>query len=82
MRNFKRNRSRGFRGGNNRSFGQYRSNGQGSRPRYRSRGASLNPLMFVKRAVDVVETPYEPVNSFSDFSTHVTHFSAVTYTFQ
>ena len=27
----------------------------------------MNPLMFVKRAVDVVETPYVPVNSFSDF---------------
>lgn len=47
MRNYKRSRSRGFRGQN--------------------RGVSLNPLMFVKRAVDVVETPYVPVNSFSGF---------------
>jgi len=47
MRNFKRGRSRGFRGRNNRS--------------------TLNPLMFVRKAVDVVETPYVPVNSFSDF---------------
>jgi len=34
---------------------------------YRSKGPSLNPLMFVKKAVDVVETPYVPANSFSDF---------------
>ena len=43
MRNFKRGRSRGF------------------------RGASLNPLMFVRKAVDVVEIPYTPRNSFSNF---------------
>lgn len=58
MRNFKRSRSRGFRGQNNRSFSQRR---------YRNKGASLNPLMFVRKAVDVAETPYLPVNSFSDF---------------
>ena len=56
MRNFKRGRSRDFRGQNSRSFG-----------RYRNKGASLNPLMFVRRAVDVDETPYMPANSFSDF---------------
>jgi len=68
MSNFHRGRSRGFRGRNRRSFGKHRSNRSGGqKSRYRSRGASLNPLMFVKRAVDVVETPYVPVNSFSDF---------------
>jgi len=61
MRNFKRGHYRGYRGRNNRSSsrGRYR--------RYHSKGPSLNPLMFVKKAVDVVETPYVPVNSFSDF---------------
>ena len=58
MRNFKRGRSRDFRGQNSRSFGQ---------GRYRNKGASLNTLMFVRRAVDVDETPYVPANSFSDF---------------
>ena len=27
----------------------------------------MNPLMFVRKAHDVVETPYMPLNSFSDF---------------
>jgi len=54
MRNFNRGHSRGFRGRNNRS-------------RYRNKSASLNPLMFVRKAIDVTETPYMPVNSFSDF---------------
>lgn len=67
MRNFKRNRSRGFRGQNRRSFGRYRPNRSGGRSRYRNKGASLNPLMFVRKAVDVVEISYVPVNSFSDF---------------
>lgn len=58
MRNSRRGRSRGFRKQNNRSGGQDRS---------RNRGDSLNPLMFVRKAIDVVETPYVPVNSFSDF---------------
>jgi len=58
MRNFYRGRSRGFRGQNSRSGGQ---------GRYRNKGASLNPLMFVMKAVDVVEGPYVPMNSFSDF---------------
>lgn len=66
MRNSKRGRSRGFRGKNNRSFGRYRSR-SGGRGRYRNRGVSLNPLMFVRKAIDVVEIPYVPVNSFSDF---------------
>ena len=35
--------------------------------RYRNKGVFLNPLMFVRKAVDVVETPYVPVNSFSEF---------------
>jgi len=66
MRNFKHGHSRGFRG-QNKSFGQYRPNRSGRQGRYRNKGASLNPLMFVRRAVDVVETPYVSVNSFSDF---------------
>ena len=68
MRNFRRGYSRGFRGRNNRSGGQYRpnrSNGQGG---HRNKGLSLNPLMFVKKAVGVDETPYVSKNSFSDFS--------------
>ncbi|HUS59937.1 MAG TPA: DEAD/DEAH box helicase [Nevskiaceae bacterium] len=67
MRNFKRGRSRDFRGQNSRSFGRYRPNRSGGRGRYQNKGASLNPLMFVRRAVDVDETPYVPANSFSDF---------------
>ena len=67
MRNFNRGRSHGFRGGNKRSFGRYRPNRSGGQNRYRNKGASLNPLMFVRKAVDVVETPYLPVNNFSDF---------------
>jgi len=67
MRNFKYGRSRGFRGKNNKSFGQRRSNRSGSRGRNRNKGVFLNPFMFVKKAVDVVETPYLPKNSFSDF---------------
>jgi len=67
MRNFKHSRSRGFRGQKRRSFGQHRSNWSGGRSRYRNKEASLNPLMFVKRAVDVIEKPYAPENSFSDF---------------
>lgn len=67
MRNFGHNRSRGFGGRNNRSNGQ-RSNRYGGRGgRNRNKGLSLNPMMFVMKAVDVVETPYEPVNSFADF---------------
>lgn len=67
MRNFKRSRSRGFRGKNKRSSGQRRSNRSFGRNRYQNKGLLLNPLMFVKKAVDVIETPYVPRNSFSDF---------------
>jgi len=67
MRNFNRGRSRGFRGQNNRSFGQHQPNRSNGRSRYRNKGASLNPLAFVRKAVDVVEVPYVPTNSFSDF---------------
>ena len=67
MRNFKRGRSRGFRGQNSRSFGRYRTHRSGGQGRYQNNGTSLNPLMFVKRAVHVVETLYVSVNSFSDF---------------
>lgn len=65
MRNFNRGRSRGYRGHNKRSFGGHRSNG---RQRYRNKGLDLNPMMFVRRADGVVETPYLPVNSFADFA--------------
>ncbi len=58
MRNYKHGRSRGFRRPNNKS---------GGRGRYRNKGSSLNPLMFVKKAADVVETPYVSVNSFAGF---------------
>lgn len=67
MKKYNRGYSRGFRGQNNRSFSRYRPNRSGTQGRYRNKGASLNPLMFVKKAVGVVETPYVPVNSFSDF---------------
>lgn len=66
MRNFKRGRSRGFRGKNNKSFGQYRPRRFSGKTR-RNKGLSLNPLMFVKKAVDVLEIPYVAVNNFSDF---------------
>ncbi len=72
MRNFKHGRSRGFHGQNNRSSGRYRPNRSGNQGRYQNRGASLNPLMFVRKAVDVVEIPYVSVNSFSDFSLNET----------
>lgn len=67
MRNFKRGNSGGFRGQNNRSFGQYRPRRFGGQGGFRNKGASLNPLMFVRKANGVEETPYVPVNSFSDF---------------
>ena len=67
MRNFKRGNSRGFRGQNNRSGGQYRPNRFSGQGRFRNKGASLNPLMFVRKADGVVQMPYLPVNSFSDF---------------
>jgi len=66
MRNFNRGRSRGFGSGGGRSFSKYRPNKRGGQGRYRNKGNSLNPMMFVKKAVDVVETPYACVNSFAD----------------
>jgi len=69
MRNSKRGGSRGFRGNNNRSFGRHRSNG---RNRYQNKGASLNPLMFIRKAVEEVSVPYVPENNFSDFPLHET----------
>jgi len=65
MNNNRRSPSRGYRGNNNRFNG-----GGGRRRRYgnnNSRGASLNPLMFVKRASDIQEAPYVSQNSFADF---------------
>jgi len=58
MSNYQRGRSRGFRGRNNRS---------GGRGGYRNKGASLNPLMFVRKAANAAETPYVPLHSFADF---------------
>ncbi|MFC1726934.1 DEAD/DEAH box helicase [Patescibacteria group bacterium] len=67
MRNMRHGRSRSFRGQNNRSYGRNRPRRSGGRGRYRNKGASLNPLMFVRKAIEVIETPYVPVNKFSDF---------------
>ena len=68
MSNFQRGRSYGAyrhkRGSNN----QYRGNRSGNRNRYRNPGLSLNPMMFVRKAVDVVEEAYMPVNSFEAFA--------------
>lgn len=68
MRNFNRGRSRGFRGHNNKSFSQYRSSRSAGRNRYPNKGVLLNPMMFVRRAIDVAEATFVPVNSWSDFS--------------
>ncbi|PIS09462.1 hypothetical protein COT75_01530 [Candidatus Beckwithbacteria bacterium CG10_big_fil_rev_8_21_14_0_10_34_10] len=67
MSNFNRGYSRGYRRNNNRSFDKYRPNRSGGRGRYQNKGIFLNPLMFVRKAVDVIEEPYLVVNSFSDF---------------
>ncbi|MFH1896370.1 MAG: DEAD/DEAH box helicase [bacterium] len=58
MKNFNRNRSRGWHGQKNN-----RSSGRG---RHRNSGSSINPLRFVKRAAGIVEKPYVSVNNFSD----------------
>ncbi len=66
-----------FRGGAGRGFSRGRSFGStrfsGSpRPqnqnRFRSRGANLNPMMFVRRAEVVEERVYQPRFKFSDFN--------------
>lgn len=80
MNNFKRGNSRGF-GGQNRGGGQgnrgnsrgksrggYRGGRSNNRGRFQNKGIFLNPLMFVKKAVDVAESVYESENSFADFS--------------
>lgn len=76
MNNFKRGNSRGF-GGQNRNNGQrnrgssrggYRGGRSNNRGRFQNKGIFLNPLMFVKKAVDVVEAAFEPENSFADFA--------------
>lgn len=67
MSNFQHGRSRGYRGQKSRSSGGYRGNRSRNRNRYRNPGESLNPMMFVRRAVDVIEEAYVPVNSFADF---------------
>ncbi len=58
MRNFSRSRFHGSYRQNRRPFRRYRP----------SRGVPLNPLMFVKKAVDVAVVPYAPEHSFSDFA--------------
>jgi len=68
MKNSKHNYSRGSRRKKSKPSGQYRPKRSNNRSRYLNKGASLNPMMFVKRAVDIIETPYVSVNSFSDFS--------------
>jgi ATP-dependent RNA helicase RhlE len=82
MSNFQRGNSRGSHGQNrgNRSGGGggYQNRGRGgsqkrgrggyqNRGRYQNKGIFLNPLMFVKKAVNVIEVAYTPKNSFSDF---------------
>lgn len=68
MRNFSRGNSRGFGGGNsNRNFGS-QPRRFGGQSRFRSKGPSLNPMMFVMKAVDVAEEVYVPVNKFTDFA--------------
>ncbi len=66
MNNFKRGNSNGFRGQNrnNRSGGR---GGYQNRGRFRNPGLDMNPLMFVRKAVDFVETQFTPENSFTDF---------------
>ncbi|MBU1200007.1 DEAD/DEAH box helicase [Patescibacteria group bacterium] len=59
MSNFKRGNSNGFRGQNR---NRYQSRG-----RFRNPGLDMNPLMFVRKAENFVETSYTPVNSFTDF---------------
>ncbi len=58
MSNFKRGNSNGFRG---------RRGGYQSRNRFRNPGLDMNPMMFVRRAENFIETTYTPVNTFSDF---------------
>ena len=65
MSNFRRGNSRGF-GGQSRNFGS-QPRRFGGQSRFRSKGPSLNPMMFVMKAVDVVEEVYVPVNNFVDF---------------
>ena len=58
MSKFKRGNSNGFRG---------RRGGFQNRSRFRNPGLDLNPMMFVRKAENFVETAYVPINSFSDF---------------
>lgn len=65
MSNFQHGRSYGVRRHNGGSNNRYRRNRFGNRNR--NKGESLNPLIFVKKAVEVVEQEYVPVYSFADF---------------
>lgn len=58
MNKFKRGNSNGFRG---------RRGGYQNRNRFRNPGLDMNPMMFVRRAENFIETTYTPVNTFSDF---------------
>ncbi|MFC1790439.1 DEAD/DEAH box helicase [Patescibacteria group bacterium] len=71
MSNFNRGRSRGFHGQNKRSFNSYRPNRSkrfGGNGGYRNRRSTLDPMLFIKKAVDVEETPYVSVSNFLDFA--------------
>ncbi len=69
MRNFRRNFSGGRRRPNNRSFGRSRSNGSASGGNYQrsNKVDLLNPMMFVRRAVESIQPTYQPDNNFNDF---------------
>ena len=67
MRNYSSSRSRGFHGSNRKSFGQSRPNRFGGKNKYSNKGSYINPLMFVKRALDEADVPYVPENTFADF---------------
>ena len=67
MRNYSSSRSRGFRGSQVKSFGQSRPNRFGGKNKYSNKGSYINPLMFVKRALDEADVPYIPEHAFADF---------------
>lgn len=67
MKNYNHNGSRGPHRPRSRSNGQYRPKRSNYRGRSQNKGASLNPLMFVKKATGMLEVPYVSQNSFSDF---------------
>lgn len=63
MRNYNSHgRGRGFNNNRRRNYSRGRSNFGGRR-----KSQSMNPLMFVRKAEQVVEEKYEPKNKFADF---------------